>query len=35
MRVRSAATLCFLGAAAVVALRYPLLGLGTCICCLI
>jgi uncharacterized membrane protein len=35
MRVRSIATLCLFGAAAVVALRYPLAGLGICICCLI
>jgi uncharacterized membrane protein len=34
MRVRSTATLCLLGAAAVVALKVPLVGLGTCICCL-
>jgi len=35
MRVRSMATLCLFGAAAVIALRYPLLGLGFCCCCLI
>jgi uncharacterized membrane protein len=35
MRVRSLITLCLFGAAAVVALRYPLVGLGICICCLI
>jgi uncharacterized membrane protein len=35
MRVRSIATLCLFGVAAVVALKYPLLGLGICICCLI
>jgi len=35
MRVRSLATLCLFGAAAVVALRYPLAGLVICICCLI
>ncbi len=35
MRFRSIATLCVFGAAAVVAVKYPLLGLGMCICCLI
>jgi uncharacterized membrane protein len=35
MRFRSIATLCVFGAAAVVALKYPLFGLGMCICCLI
>jgi uncharacterized membrane protein len=35
MRVRSIATLCLVGLAAVVALKYPLLGLGICCCCLI
>ena len=35
MRVRSVTTLCLFGTAAVVALRYPLAGLGICICCLI
>jgi uncharacterized membrane protein len=35
MRVRSITTLCLFGAAAVIALRYPLAGLGVCICCLI
>jgi uncharacterized membrane protein len=35
MHVRSIATLCGFAAAAVVALKYPLLGLGMCICCLI
>jgi uncharacterized membrane protein len=35
MRIRSIATLCLFGMAAVVALRYPLVGLGICICCLI
>jgi uncharacterized membrane protein len=35
MRVRSLTTLSLFGAAAVVALRYPLVGLGICICCLI
>jgi uncharacterized membrane protein len=35
MRFRSLTTLCFFGAAAVVALKYPLVGLGMCISCLI
>jgi len=35
MRVRSLTTLGFFAAAAVVALRYPLVGLGICICCLL
>jgi uncharacterized membrane protein len=35
MRVRSIATLCLFGAAAVVALKYPLVGLGLCVCCLV
>jgi uncharacterized membrane protein len=35
MRLRSTATLCVFGIAAVVALKYPLIGLGMCICCLI
>ena len=35
MHFRSIATLCFFGMAAVVALKYPLLGLGMCCCCLI
>jgi uncharacterized membrane protein len=35
MRFRSITTLCFFGAAAVIALKYPLAGLGICICCLI
>jgi len=35
MRFRSIATLCLFGAAAVVALQYPLVGLGICCCCLI
>ena len=35
MRLRSVATLCLFGVAAVVALRYPLVGLGICIACLI
>ena len=35
MRVRSIATLCLFGVAAVVALKYPLVGLGICVCCLV
>ena len=35
MRVRSIATLGLFGLAAVVALTYPLIGLGICCCCLI
>jgi hypothetical protein len=35
MLVWSVATLCLFGAAAVVALKYSLLGLGICIACLI
>jgi hypothetical protein len=35
MRLRSIATLCLFGVAALVALKYPLLGLGICCCCLI
>jgi uncharacterized membrane protein len=35
MRFRSIATLCVFGTAAVVALKYPLVGLGMCICCLV
>jgi len=35
MRIRSITTLCLFGLAAVVALKYPLVGLGICICCLI
>jgi uncharacterized membrane protein len=35
MHFRSIMTLCVFGAAAVVALKYPLLGLGMCCCCLI
>ncbi len=34
MRVRSIATLCLFGVAAVVALKLPLVGLGICVCCL-
>jgi hypothetical protein len=35
MRFRSITTLCLFGAAAFVALKYALIGLGICICCLI
>ena len=35
MRFRSITTLSVFGVAAVVALKYPLVGLGMCICCLI
>jgi uncharacterized membrane protein len=35
MRLRSIVTLCIFGAAAVVALNYPLIGLAMCCCCLI
>ena len=35
MRVRSITTLCLFGVAALVALKYPLAGLGVCIFCLI
>ena len=35
MRVRSITTLCLFGVAALVALKYPLVGLGICICCLL
>jgi len=35
MHARSIATLCLFGAAAVIARRYPLLGLAVCCCCLI
>ena len=35
MRIRSLATLCLFGIAAIVALEYPLVGLGICVCCLI
>jgi uncharacterized membrane protein len=35
MLVRSITTLCLFGSAALVALKYPLAGLGICICCLI
>lgn len=35
MRFRSITTLCIFGAAAVVSLKFPLVGLGLCCCCLI
>ncbi len=35
MRIRSIATLCVFGTAAVLALKYPLVGLGMCVGCLI
>jgi len=35
MRIRSIVTLCLFGAAAIVALLYPFVGLGICCCCLI
>ena len=35
MHIRSIVTLCLFGAAAGVALMYPLIGLGICCCCLI
>jgi uncharacterized membrane protein len=35
MRFRAITTLCLFGVASVVALKYPLAGLGICICCLI
>jgi uncharacterized membrane protein len=35
MRFRAVSTLCVFGAATMVALIYPLIGLGMCICCLI
>ncbi|HUC63813.1 MAG TPA: TMEM175 family protein [Stellaceae bacterium] len=35
MRMRSITTLCLFGLAAILALKYPLVGLGICICCLI
>ena len=35
MPFRSITTLCLFGVAALVALKYPLAGLGICICCLI
>lgn len=35
MRVRSFTTLALFGVAAMIALKYPLAGLGLCICCLL
>jgi uncharacterized membrane protein len=35
MRFRSIATLCVFATAAIVALKYPLVGLGMCCCCLL
>ncbi|TIN22079.1 MAG: DUF1211 domain-containing protein [Mesorhizobium sp.] len=35
MYIRSITTLCLFGIAAVVALKYPLVGLGVCVCCLV
>jgi uncharacterized membrane protein len=35
MRIRSVVTLCLLGIAAATALKFPLIGLGICCCCLI
>lgn len=35
MRVRSIVTLCIFAAAAAVALKFPLIGLGLCCCCLL
>jgi uncharacterized membrane protein len=35
MRIRSITTLSLFGLAAIIALKYPLVGLGICICCLI
>jgi uncharacterized membrane protein len=35
LHFRSVSTLCLFGAAAAVALKYPLVGLGICCCCLI
>ena len=35
MRLRSIATLCLFGVAAAAALKYPLVGLGMCCCCLL
>jgi uncharacterized membrane protein len=35
MRFRSIATLCMFAAAAIIALRYPLVGFGICCCCLL
>jgi hypothetical protein len=35
MRFRSLTTLCLFGVAAIVALKYPLAGLGICLFCLV
>jgi uncharacterized membrane protein len=35
IHIRSIITLCMFGLAALVALKYPLVGLGLCVCCLI
>jgi uncharacterized membrane protein len=35
MRIRSTTTLCIFAAAVIVALKFPLVGLGLCCCCLI
>ncbi|MDX8480261.1 TMEM175 family protein [Mesorhizobium sp. VK24D] len=35
MRIRSIATLCLFGLAALVALKYPIIGLAICCCCLV
>jgi len=35
MRFRSITTFCLFGLAALIALKYPLVGLGICVCCLI
>ncbi|WP_189394112.1 MULTISPECIES: hypothetical protein [unclassified Mesorhizobium] len=34
MRIRAFVTLCLFGLAAVVALKYPIIGLAVCCCCL-
>jgi uncharacterized membrane protein len=34
MRIRSLTTLCLFGLAAIVALKYPIVGLAICCCCL-
>jgi hypothetical protein len=35
MRIRAVVTLALFALAAIVALKYPLAGLGICICCLV
>jgi uncharacterized membrane protein len=35
MRLRAIATLCLFGVAGLVALKYPRIGLGICVCCLL